>query len=115
MANGKRGAPKGNTNGKRYRIFQDAMRRALARSEGSVAKGLARVCDHIVKDAIAGDRAAAEFIAERGEGKAVQTIDATFTHDVVSLENATGLAATLSGSLDKRTEPDAEPPNRPVH
>ena len=82
------------------------MRRALARKSGSVSKGLNAVCAHIVNKAIDnGDQAAAVFIAERVEGKAVQTIEANVTTHAVSLENADGLATTLSTSLGKRTEP----------
>lgn len=115
MANGKPGAPKGNKNGKVHRLFRDALKRALARAHGSVGKGLDAVCDHIVREATGGDRLAAEMIAERIEGKPVQAIEATFTHDTVNLENSTGLAATLSGSLEKRTEPGDKPSDSSVH
>ena len=69
---GKVGAPKGNQNGSKGRIWRDALRKALARKEGNVEKGLRAIADQVVNAAIEGEFWAIKEIAERMDGKPAQ-------------------------------------------
>lgn len=74
-----RGAPKGNQNGRKAKIWEQALKRALARYAGStVDAGLDKLADRMVKAAMEGDDAASVMIAEkigdRMDGKPVQAV-----------------------------------------
>ena len=65
------GAPVGNTNAKKAKEFEGALRRALARDDW---KRLNQGCEK-VSDAFAnGEPWAAQFVADRLDGKPAQTI-----------------------------------------
>ena len=67
------GAPVGNRNAAGAKLFQQALKRALARKAGSVDAGLDKVCDVIVRKAIDdGDKPTADMIADRIDGKPAQ-------------------------------------------
>jgi len=72
------GAPLGNQNARRGRIWSEAIRRALARYSGStVEAGLDKLADKLVAAADAGDKEAyqiMEKIGDRMEGKAAQPL-----------------------------------------
>lgn len=68
------GAPAGNQNAKKAKIFEEAVKRALARSSGeSVDAGLDKVADRLVIAANAGEQWAIKEIADRLDGRAVQS------------------------------------------
>ena len=68
------GAPKGNQNAVKAKLFHDALKRALARSGKSVDGGLNKVCDQLVTAALAGEQWAIKEIADRIDGKPAQII-----------------------------------------
>jgi len=72
---GKRGAPLGNQNNKKAKLWEQALKRALARLGGTVDKGLDILASKMVNAANNGDEAAAmiviEKIADRIDGKPV--------------------------------------------
>lgn len=70
------GAPIGNQNAKKAKIWEQALKRALCRyAGGTVDQGLDRLADRMIKAAAEGDEAAAmlviERIADRLDGKPV--------------------------------------------
>ena len=72
------GAPVGNQNARQAKIWQQALKRALARiSNESVDKGLDMIADKVVAAAVAGDFLATREVAERMDGKAVATTEIT--------------------------------------
>ncbi len=72
------GAPIGNQNARKGRIWSEALKRALARYSGtSVDAGLDKLADKMVKAANEGDAEAyqiIEKIGDRLEGKPAQTL-----------------------------------------
>ena len=70
------GAPIGNENAKRRRVWADAIRRALARhAEGQgVEAGLDKLADRLVDAAASGDPWALKEIGDRLDGKPTQVI-----------------------------------------
>ena len=69
------GAPKGNTNAVKGKLFHDSLKRALARSNKTVDGGLNKVCDQLVQAAQKGEQWAVQMVADRMDGKAAQQID----------------------------------------
>lgn len=67
------GAPLGNQNAKKAKLFESALKRALARAHGSVDAGLDVICDRIVAEAIA-DQNIRRDIADRIDGKPAQSV-----------------------------------------
>jgi hypothetical protein len=69
------GAPLGNQNARNAKIFQQAIKRALARaSNATVDAGLDRGCDALVAAFFAGEQWAIKEVADRLDGKPAQTI-----------------------------------------
>ena len=71
------GAPKGNTNAKgqlKPRIWQDAIRRALARREHGKPDRLNRLADRLLEKCEEGDIPALKEFGDRIEGKVAQTV-----------------------------------------
>ena len=66
------GAPIGNNNASRARMWREALRKALARKEGSIEKGLIVVADNVVKAAMDGEMWAIKEIGDRLDGKPAQ-------------------------------------------
>lgn len=62
-------APKGNRNAAKGKKWEEALRRALARSEGDVDLGLNPIADKVVSAARSGDMDAIHEIACRLDGK----------------------------------------------
>ena len=77
MANGKAGAPKGNTNGSKNKIWSDALKLELSgtRNEAKLRK-LAKSLIEMAED---GNMQAMKEIGDRLEGKAAQSVDVTIT------------------------------------
>ena len=69
----KRGAPKGNKNGARGRIWSDVLRRLLLRDR----EKLQALANALIKKAASGDVSALKEIGDRLEGKIPQAIEAT--------------------------------------
>lgn len=67
-------APVGNQNARNAKRWQQALRRALARAEGSIDQGLDKVADIVVKAAMGGEQWAIKELGEREDGKAAQVI-----------------------------------------
>ena len=67
-----RGAPLGNTNPTKGREWREALRRAMAHKaeDGDYRTTLLKIAKNVVNQAIDGDRAAIQEIAERTDGKA---------------------------------------------
>lgn len=75
------GAPKGNTNAKKGKLWRDALERALARAgergDRTVERGLDKVADTVVMQAIEGDKQAIQEIGNRIDGKPAQSVEIT--------------------------------------
>lgn len=70
-----RGAPAGNQNAKKAKLWSEAIKREIARLEnGDLDKGLDRLARKLVKAGDDGDRFALEEIGNRIEGKVPQGI-----------------------------------------
>ena len=72
----KGGAPTGNQNGKRGKLFYDALRIALVQED---RKSLRKITDKLVKAAEEGDAWAVKEIMDRMDGKPVNTTELSNT------------------------------------
>jgi len=73
-------APKGNQNARR-KPWADALKRALARRDGSVDNGLNALADHVVSQANNGDWAALQEVFNRVDGKYHQSLELSGDED----------------------------------
>ena len=89
-------APKGNDNAGDGRRWREAIRRALARAQGNIDRGLDSIADRVIAAAAAGSPWAVEHIAERMDGKSAQ-----YVHIEQELTVNVGEAEGLSPRLDK--------------
>lgn len=69
-----RGAPVGNQNGAKGKQFLEAMRKALAKSGGTVDKGVVKVAEKLVSAALDGEQWAIQEIGNRLDGKPAQAL-----------------------------------------
>lgn len=67
-----RGGQPGNQNAAKGKMFEGALKRALARNDGS----LNRIADKLVESALDGEQWAVQMVADRLDGKAKQQIEA---------------------------------------
>lgn len=82
MANGKAGAPKGNTNGsKKNKLVTDALRLVVTQNP----KQLKKMCEKLLEDAEAGNIAAAREIFDRLDGKAAQIIEGSGSNGEITI------------------------------
>lgn len=79
----RRGAPLGNTNG--ARPFASALRRALTEA-GTDRAALVAIAAALVDKAVAGDLQAIREVADRMDGKAVQSTEMTITDNRTARE-----------------------------
>lgn len=91
----RRGAQKGNKNAAKGKSWEDAIRRALARSQGTVDKGLDKVADGLVADAIDGDAVARAEIGNRLDGKARESVEISKTTYLVKDERLQAIRKSL--------------------
>lgn len=69
------GGQPGNKNAAKAKIWEQALKRALARaSKASVDAGLDQIADKVVAQALAGDKDAWDEIAVRMDGKPAQAV-----------------------------------------
>lgn len=69
------GGQPGNQNAKKAKLFESAIKRALARKYGSVDAGLDKIADALVEEAgEKGDPFARRDIADRIDGKPAQSV-----------------------------------------
>lgn len=69
------GAPKGNQNARKAKIWADAIRRAVARrANGDLNGGLDSLADKLVQSAASGDQWALKELGDRIDGKVPQGI-----------------------------------------
>lgn len=69
-------APIGNQNARNAKLWQQAIKRALARASGeNIDKGLDKGADALVRSFIAGDQWAIKELGDRIDGKPVQGIE----------------------------------------
>ncbi len=74
MASGA-GAPEGNSNYKKGKAWQQALKRALSKQVGDTYDvGLLRVAEVLVREAMKGERWAIEEIGNRFDGKPAQSV-----------------------------------------
>ena len=71
----KRGAPVGNTNAVKPKVWSDAVRKAITQGEN-----LNLLAQALVDKALSGDISALKELGDRLEGKATQQIDQTTEH-----------------------------------
>lgn len=91
-------APLGNQNGKKGRLWEESLKRALARkANGDLNSGLDNVADKVISAAMAGDQWAVLELGNRLDGKPSQTLEAT-------VDAGNGLLAVLAG-LGKSANP----------
>jgi hypothetical protein len=103
------GGQPGNQNARRARLWQEALKRALARSTGTVDNGLNSIADKLVAFALEGEQWAIEHIADRLDGKPKQVIEGKFEHEhKVETGSADSLSSKLQDALRRRTEPTVQ-------
>lgn len=92
------GGQPGNQSAKKAKVYEQALKRALARFSGeSVDAGLDRVADRAVAAACAGEQWAIIHVSDRLDGKAAQSLDA-------NIDAGSGLLGILDG-LRKAANP----------
>lgn len=74
-------APLGNQNAKKAKLFEGALKKALARDAGTVDDGLAKVADALVRAGVAGEQWAVKEIGDRLDGKAPQGVTVSGDED----------------------------------
>ena len=112
-----RGGQRGNRNATKNRPWTDAIRRALARADGTVDKGLDALADKLVAKAKDGDAWARDEIAGRVEGRVPQAIEHSGEVTHVRADGLTDDAladiATGSGAGTAEASSGTEGPGRP--
>lgn len=78
MANGKGGAPLGNTNGARAKLFSMALRRLIAHDAADLPEGkrrITRAAAKLLNTAANGEEWAIKELANRIDGKSIQGVE----------------------------------------
>jgi hypothetical protein len=98
-------APIGNKNAQKAKLYEQALKRALARATGqTVDAGLDRVAEQAVKAAFAGEKWAIEHVSDRLDGKAAQSVEHSIENRHVSELSREQLLAIAAGSSPGATE-----------
>ena len=74
------GAPKGNTNASKTKLWGDTIRHAIVQAD---AEKLRKLADKLIENALSGDMQALKEIGDRLDGKSVQSIDAKVRSRVI--------------------------------
>jgi len=69
------GAPEGNNNAGKAKIFYSGLKRALARNGQTVEGGLNKICDKLVTAAVNGEQWAILAVRDTTDGKPAQSLD----------------------------------------
>jgi len=93
------GAPKGNTNGSKNRIWAEAINKVLCQSDEGKPQKLRRLAETLVDQALAGDMAAIKEIGDRVDGKALASVEVTGSVSLSDLTDA-ALDAKLKELVD---------------
>lgn len=94
---------KGNKEGEKKRVFEDALRRAMSKDDW---KALNRGCQKLAEEAEKGERWALEIVRDTLDGKPKQTIEADYTlHTAVDVTGSDELAGKVAPHLERRTRP----------
>lgn len=101
------GAPIGNTNAAKGKVWKAAIERALDKRGKSRADALADLAGKLLDKAEEGDIAALRELADRMDGKAVQQIDAEFRGSLTSVIEA--LPMHRLRELPDKDEPELLP------
>ena len=107
MAEGKVGAPLGNNNGQKKRVWSLAIEKALEnRSKGDQMKSLIELANALIAKCLEGDMVALKELGDRVEGRVHQ-----------SLELSGNVTVTHEQALTALFEPEARPPieHAPTH
>jgi hypothetical protein len=100
-------APIGNKNAQKAKLYEQALKRALARATGqTVDAGLDKVAEQAVKAAFAGEKWAIEHVSDRLDGKAAQSVEhsGSIENRHVSELSREQLLAIAAGSSPGATE-----------
>lgn len=71
------GAPKGNNNGSKNRVWAEAINKALCQSEEGKPAKIRALAEKIIEKALEGDMQAMKEIGDRVDGKALATVEVT--------------------------------------
>lgn len=105
-----RGGQPGNQNAAKSRLFENAVRRALAAEDG---KSLRDAAERLLKQAASGERWAVECLRDTLDGKPRQSVELDVTNrSVVDLDDTSlaGVVAKDSGSGVTSTQDGASQP-----
>jgi hypothetical protein len=100
----KKGVSGNPSGGPKDKIFTDALRVALKRTDGPDKKtAIARIANKLVNEALNGSLAAIGMVMDRIEGKPIQQSDVNIndTRDSIEQFSDLELAAVLRGKLDE--------------
>ena len=93
------GAPLGNQNGKKGRLWADAIKRAVARKHGGdLNHGLDTLAEKLVEAVGKGDLQALKEFGDRMDGKPAQAIVGDSEHDPVHVVGRIELIPMANGS-----------------
>jgi hypothetical protein len=103
----RKGGQPNNDNAARGAEFREAIRRALARSAGSVGKGLDKLCDSLIVAAASGEQWAMQMVADRLDGKAAQTVYVGEAPEAIAAPHGDELTQRLNRALVGRSAVEA--------
>lgn len=94
------GAPKGNTNGSKNRIWAEAINKVLCQSDEGKPQKLRALAEKLVDQALDGDMAAMKEIGDRVDGKALASVEVSGRMSLSDLTES-ALDAKLRELIDK--------------
>ena len=97
------GAPKGNTNATKTRVWAEAIDKVLKQSDDGKHAELRKLAEKLVEMAIAGDMQAMKEIGDRVDGKSLASIELTGSLQISDMTDA-----QLDKRLNELNESSAE-------
>ena len=82
------GAPKGNKNATKTRIWAEAINKVLIRSDEGKKQKLVKLAEKLVDSALDGDMTAIKEIGDRVDGKALASIELTGSLQISDMSDA---------------------------